>query len=181
MTPNSLDSSTVFAYQSETTTLPWGQQKSGHNGQWSNCRCCASVWSSPCDTGYVLMLHIYRLKSPPDINKEPAISSNYGLLYIYQNHCHWVQADYLPHCPEWGLIGLHVGYLRMSWRSTRSTWSYGPQPLEICITQCPWPCCRACCHPPIPPDGKGSIVDWYWKSSNCFPIDLQSQLISDPW
>lgn len=104
------------------------RQKSGHNGQWSNCSCCActtSVWSSPCDTGYVLMLHIHRLKSSNDINKKKlTISSNYDLLYTYLNYCPWVQADYLPHGPEWCLIGLHVGYLRMSWRATRRTWSW---------------------------------------------------------
>lgn len=62
------------------------RQKSGHNGLWSNCSCCvctASVWSSPCDTGYVLMLHIHGLKSSIDINKELTVSLKYGLLYIY--------------------------------------------------------------------------------------------------
>lgn len=90
MTPNSLDSSTVFAYHNEPTTIPEAlctsrQQKSGHNGPWSNgswCACATSVWSSPCDTGYVLLLQIHRPKSSNDINKELTMSSNHGLLYI---------------------------------------------------------------------------------------------------
>lgn len=60
------------------------QQKWGLNGPWSNgsCRACASVWSSPYDTGYVLMLHFHRLKSSDDIIKELTVSSNHGFLYI---------------------------------------------------------------------------------------------------
>lgn len=34
--------------------------------------------------------------------------------------------------------------------------------------------------PAAPPDGESSIVGRYQGSSNCFPIDLQSQLITDP-
>ena len=59
------------------------RQKSGHNGPWSNCSGCertTSVRSSPCDTGYVLELHIHRLKSSNDISKELNMSSNHGLL-----------------------------------------------------------------------------------------------------
>lgn len=159
------------------------RQKSGHNGLWSNCSCCvctASVWSSPCDTGYVLMLHIHGLKSSIDINKELTVSLKYGLLYIYLNRCHWVQADYLPHGPEWCLIGLHVGYWRMLWRLTGKIWSYGAHPPETFTNWCPWPQYHSCCQR-CPSDGQSSFVDRYWGSSNCFAIDLQSQLITDPW
>lgn len=47
------------------------------------CEHATSVRSSPCDTGYVLKLHIHRLKSSSDISKELNMSSNHGFPYIY--------------------------------------------------------------------------------------------------
>lgn len=121
-----------------------------HNGPRSNGACHSCVtsvcWSSPRDTGYVLIICIRRLKSCIDINKERTVSSNHGF-YIYLNHCRRVQADYLPHGSGWCLIGLCVEYLSLLRRSDRSTWSNAAQPPVTFARWCPWPQYHACCFP----------------------------------
>lgn len=184
MTPNSLDSSTVFAYHNEPTTIPEalctsGRQKSSHNGPWSNgsWRACAtSVWSSPCDTGYVLLLHIHRPKSFNDINKELTMSSNHGLLYIYKS----LSPSSSRLSPTRSLNGAWSAYVLSVWGCYGGPPGAPDQPPVTFTNWCPWPKYHACCHP-VPPDGQRSIVDRYWGSSNCFPIDLRSQLVTDPW
>lgn len=114
-------------------------------------------------------------KSADGINKGPTVLSNQGFL-IYLNHCACIKADYLQNGPERAWSGLHVEYLRLEVHQ---------KPLiKLRITWCDL-------HhlmPLAPIVGRLSLLmasSLLWadtgQSSNCFPIDLQPQPITDPW
>lgn len=160
------------------------RQKSDHNGPLSNCSCfvnATSIASSFCDTGLMFILHIHRLKSSDDINKELTVSSNYGLLYMYIQTVVTEFKQIISHTVLnvawsayllgiWGCYGGpagapdHMAHIPLR---PSPTDALGPDTMSA-VT-------------PVPPDGQSSIVDRCWGSLNCFPIDLQSQLVTEPW
>lgn len=89
------------------------------------------------------------------------MSSNPSLLYVYKSSSPSSSRLSPTRC----LIGLRADYLKMLWRSTRSTWS----PPVTSTSWCPWPQYHACCHP---------CSSW-WSELHEGPLTT-FQLISSP-
>lgn len=103
MTPNSLNSLTFFAFLNESATTPEAQPACLRNQATMDSDQIAPTVHAPYTCGHLPMGRVMCLcytsigLNPPVTSIKNGQSHHIIAFFIYKNHCHWVQADYLPH------------------------------------------------------------------------------------